>query len=145
MLIFSTKLLLFPLCYVSFFFVVVCFKFHFLFRFKEVQPTHGRFDDKSVKKKSRNGESPRCAAARSAVFSFLVSPWWCHHRGAEHSCADIVIKSTTARVSSPHSPLICQPCSDGRLCKYMQNRWIRPLHTLPPNFRLFHTLRVSPP
>lgn len=64
---------------------------------------------------------------------------------AKHSSADIVIKSTTARVSSLHSPLICQPCSDGRLRKYMQNRWIRPLHTLPPNFRLFHTLRDTPP
>lgn len=85
--------------------------------------------------------------AHSTVFSFLVSPL-CTIRGelsAEYSCADIVIKSTTARVSSPHSPLICQPCSDGRLCKYMQNRWIRPLHTLPPDFRLFQTLQTPPP
>lgn len=85
--------------------------------------------------------------ARSAVFGFLLS-LWCAVKAelsAEHSCADIVIKSTTACVSSSHSPLICQPCSDGRLCKYMQNRWIRPLHTLPPNFRLFHTLQDSPP
>lgn len=88
-------------------------------------------------------------SVRCVHFSGVVR---CAIRGelsAEQSCADIVIKSTTARVSSPHSPLICQPCSDGRLRKYMQNRWIRPLHTLPPNFRLFHTLQAprtpSPP
>lgn len=144
MLIFSTKLLLFPLCYVSFFLLLFVLNSTFCSASRK-SSRHTADLTTNRSKKSRNGGSPRCAAARSAVFSFLVSPWWCHHRGAEHSCADIVIKSTTARVSSPHSPLICQPCSDGRLCKYMQNRWIRPLHTLPPNFRLFHTLRVSPP
>lgn len=66
--------------------------------------------------------------------------------GAEHICADIVIKSTTARVSSPHSPLICQPCSDGRLRKYMQNRWIRPpSHTSPQFPSLSHTAGPPPP
>lgn len=52
---------------------------------------------------------------------------------AELSCADIVIKSASACLSSLHSPVICQPCSGGRLCKYMQTRWIwPPSHTSPP-------------
>lgn len=78
----------------------------------------------------------------------LCSVFWfrCAELGAEHICADIVIKSTTARVSSPHSPLICQPCSDGRLRKYMQNRWIRPpSHTSPQFPSLSHTAGPPPP
>lgn len=52
---------------------------------------------------------------------------------AEHCRADIVIKSASACLSSLHSPVICQPCSGGRLRKYMQTRWIwPPSHTSPP-------------
>ena len=59
------------------------------------------------------------------------------------SSADIVIKRARAVVSSLHSPLICQPRSDGHLRKYMQRRWIRPLSQTAPNFRLFHTRTLS--
>lgn len=75
--------------------------------------------------------------SRSSKPLFCSVSWWCACMGGG---ADIVIKSTTACVSSPHSPLICQPRSDDRLRKYMQNIWIRPLHTLSSNFLLFHTL-----
>lgn len=87
--------------------------------------------------------------AHAACVQFSGFDVWCAVRrelGAEHICADIVIKSTTARVSSPHSPLICQPCSGGRLRKYMQNRWIRPpSHTSPQFPSLSHTAGPPPP
>lgn len=113
------------------------------FFFSKLLPTNSKSENRSVKRfNCRNGGSPRLCwprrvvqlSARSAVFGFLLVDVVPSEGklSTEHGCADIVIKSMTARVSSPHSPLICQPCSDGRLRKYMQNRWIRPLHTLPP-------------
>lgn len=75
--------------------------------------------------------------SQSSKPSLCSVSWRCACMGGG---ADIVIKSTTACMSSPHSPLICQPRSDDLLCKYMQNIWIRPLHTLSSNFLLFHTL-----
>ncbi|MED6232288.1 hypothetical protein ATANTOWER_026703 [Ataeniobius toweri] len=106
---------------------------------------HARSEDEShLKVKIMKAKVPVVSlspAVPCSLHCVRFSAFGAVRRQAERRSADIVIKSTTAHVSSLHSPLICQPCSNGHLCEYMQNRWIRPLHTLPLNFRLFHTLQ----
>lgn len=88
-----------------------------------------------------------CNAACVCLFVLWVPLLGPHHKVASR-CADIVIKSVTARVSSPYSPLICQPRSTGRLLKYMQRRWIRPFtdavsQFLPLSHTHTHSLSFS--
>lgn len=89
-----------------------------------------------------------CNAACVCLFVLWVPLLGPHHK-VPSRCADIVIKSVTARVSSPYSSLICQPRSTGRLLKYMQRRWIRPFTDAVSQFLSLshthtHTLSLPP-
>lgn len=139
---------LFPLQFLSLFVFTVRFSPYF----RETQLTDLKTNQHKEFKEKKSLLCFPCPVeqfpAHAACVQFSGFDVWCAVRrelGAEHICADIVIKSTTARVSSPHSPLICQPCSDGRLRKYMQNRWIRPpSHTSPQFPSLSHTAGPPP-